>query len=153
MTERMTRDEVTAIKMLLASLSNEKYALERISKRLDMVPDGKERLKQHTEDLQKLMDEIVNTITAEQCKVIYGTMKDYEMRLVPKLMPMSTNVLMTKDQAKNLMDCARIKCQGCVEDGESCRRCQVYQIMEETVPLDDYGNGMICPYSLAEWEN
>ena len=153
MMERMTRQEVSAIKMLFASLSNEKYALDGLTRRLGMIPDGVDRLRRCTADLQKIMDEIVGTITTEQCKSIYGTMKDYEMRLVPKLTPMTTNVLMTKDQAKDLMDCARVKCHDCVEDGESCRSCRVYKIMEETVPLDDYGDGMICPYSLAEWDD
>lgn len=153
MIERMTRNELTSIKMMFASLSNEKYSLDNLGRRLDMVENGRERLREHVEGLQKLMDDITETITIEQCKAIYSTMKDYEMRLVPRLTPISTNVLMTKEQAKRLMDCARIKCHDCVEDSETCRDCQIYQMMEEIVPLDDYGEGLICPYSTAEWSD
>ena len=57
----------------------------------------------------------------------------------------------TKEQAKALLDCARWKCHDCIEDGESCRKCQLYKLLEATTPMDDYGDGMICPYSLAQW--
>ena len=98
------------------------------------------------------MNDLIGTISRSQCRQIYGTMRDFEMRLLPKLTPGSTNILMTKDQGKELLDCARWKCHACVEDGEEARKCKLYQLLEATTPMDNYGDGMLCPYALAEWE-
>ena len=137
--------------MLLAALSTAAYAQEDLQKRLECVPYGNQRLKLAVGGLRAVCDDVIGTITRSQCKQIYGTMKDFEMRLLPKLTPGSTNIIMTKEQGKDLLDCARWKCHDCIEDGESCRKCQLYKLLEATTPMDDYGDGMICPYSLAEW--
>jgi hypothetical protein len=79
-------------------------------------------------------------------------MKDFDMRLLPKLTPGSTNVIMTKEEGMELMDIARWRCHSCAEDGESCRSCRLYKILESTTPMDSYGDGLMCPYALAEWE-
>ena len=145
------RSELTAVRMLLAALSTAAYAQEDLQKRLECVPYGNQRLKLAVGGLRAVCDDVIGTITRSQCKQIYGTMKDFEMRLLPKLTPGSTNIIMTKEQGKDLLDCARWKCHDCIEDGESCRKCQLYKLLEATTPMDDYGDGMICPYSLAEW--
>ena len=80
-------------------------------------------------------------------------MKDMEMRMVPKMMPMSQNVLMEKDNAKALIDRAMERCRGCVEDEVSCRDCGLYKVLESMLPLDSYDNGMLCPYALSEWKD
>ena len=103
--------------------------------------------------LRAICDDLVGTIRRSQCQQIWGTMKDFEMRLLPKLTPGSTNIVLTKEEGKQLLDCARWKCHDCIEDGESCRQCQLYKLLEATTPMDDYGDGMICPYSLAEWRD
>ena len=59
----------------------------------------------------------------------------------------------TKEQAKDLMDCARWQCHDCVNSGEEARGCRLYKLLESTTPADDYGDGMVCPYALAEWKD
>jgi len=51
-----------------------------------------------------------------------------------------------------LVDMAREKCKGCVEDGNGARQCELYRFLEVTSPMEDYGDGLMCPYALAEWE-
>lgn len=150
--ERLMRSELTAVRMLLAALSTASYAREDLKDRLECVPYGNQRLRMAVGGLRAVCDDLVGTISRSQCKQIYGTMKDFEMRLLPKLTPGSTNIIMTKEQGKELLDCARWKCHACVEDGEHCRECRLYKILEATTPLEDYGDGMLCPYALAQWE-
>lgn len=149
---RLMRSEMTAVRMLLAALSTAAYAKEDLSDRLECVPYGKERLRMAVGGLRAVCDDVIGTISKAQCKQIYGTMKDFEMRLLPKLTPLSTNIIMTKEQGKDLLECARWRCHDCVEDGEHCKECKLYKILEATTPLDDYGDGMLCPYALATWK-
>ena len=149
--ERLVRNEMQSVRMLLAALSTAAYAKEDLQKRLESVPDGNRRLRLALGGLKAVCDDVIGTISQSQCKQIYGTMKDFEMRLLPKLTPGSTNIIMTKEQGKELLDCARWKCHDCIEDGESCRACRLYKLLEATTPMEDYGDGLICPYSLAEW--
>ena len=150
--ERLMRTEMTAVRMLLAALSTAAYAQEDLRHRLECIPSGNQRLRMAVGGLRAVVDDLIGTISLSQCKQIYGTMNDFEMRLLPKLTPGSTNIIMTKDQGIALLDCARWQCHDCVKDGNECRECQLYKIMESTTPLDDYGAGMVCPYSLADWE-
>jgi len=151
--ERLVRNEMTAVRMLLAALSTTLYAQKDLADRLECVPDGNRRMRLAVGGLRAVCDDLIGTISINQCKQIKGTMNDFEMRLLPKLTPGSTNIIMTKEQGKELLDCARWKCHDCIEDGEGCRECQLYKILEATTPMDDYGDGMICPYSLAEWRD
>lgn len=150
--ERLMRSEMTAVRMLLAALSTAAYAKDDLKARLECVPDGNRRLRLALGLLRAVCDDVVGTISLAQSRQILGTMKDYEMRLVPKLTPMSTNIIMTKEEGKDLLELAREKCVGCTEDGDSCRECKMYKLLEATTPMDDYGSGLICPYSLAKWE-
>lgn len=150
--ERLNRIEMQSVRMMLAALSVAAYAEKDLNKRLECVPAGNQRMKMAEGSLRSVINDLVGTISRSQCKQIYGTMKDFEMRLLPKLTPGSTNVLMTKEQGMELMDCARWQCHSCVKDGEEARRCKLYQLLESTTPMDDYGDGLVCPYALAEWE-
>lgn len=151
--ERLLRPELIAVRMLLASLSSASYAKEDLQKRLECVPDGNRRLRLALGGLKAVCDDLVGTITSQQAKQLLGTMKDYEMRLVPKLTPLSENILLTKEQGKDLIDCAREMCNVCTRDGHTCRECRLYKLLEATTPLDHYGDDIMCPYSLATWEN
>lgn len=150
--ERLNRIEMQAVRMMLAALSVATYAKEDLHDRLECVPSGNQRMRLAVGALRAICDDLVGTISRGQCKQIYGTLRDFEMRLLPKLTPGSTNIIMTKEQGKDLLDCARWKCQSCVEDGEACRQCRLYQLLEATTPMDNYGDGLVCPYSMAEWE-
>ena len=107
--ERLKRSEMTAVRMLLAGLSTAGYARDDLQERLKAVPDGNGRMRRSIGLLKAVTDDLVGTISKAQCKQLYGTMKDFEMRLVPKLTPMSQNVIMTAEEVKELLECARWK--------------------------------------------
>ena len=151
--ERLRRTELLAVRLMLAALSCMASAEEDLHDRLGQVPDGHERIHALVVQFRELCDDIACTINRNQCRHIYNTMKDFEMRLVPKLTPMTTNLIMDKETGKALIDCARWKCHDCAEDATSCRKCTLYKLLEATTPLDDYDDGLICPYVLREWEN
>ena len=152
MNERLVRSEMTSVRMLLAMLSVAEYAKEDLKAPLDRVPHGNRQLRMACGLMRSVVNKMIDTISTSQCKQLYGTMKDFEMRLLPKLTPGSTNMIMTKEEGMELMDIARWKCHSCAEDGESCRSCRLYKILEATTPMDSYGDGLMCPYALAEWE-
>lgn len=149
--ERLNRTEMQAVQMTLATLSTAAYAQDDLKKRLECIPDGVKRFRLALGGLRSVANDIIGTISVQQAKHIRNTMNDMELRLVPKLTPVSVNLIFTKDEAKELMDCAREMCVACTEDADSCRKCRLYKVMETHVPLESY-NGLICPYSLAEWE-
>ena len=150
--ERLERSELAALKMMLAELSSGTWVRDELKNRLPCIPYGRQRLLLALGVLRAVCDDMIGTIPVAQAKQIMGTLKDYEIRLIPKLTPNSTNIILTREEAKDLMDMARERCSSCVEDGESCRQCKLYQLLEATTPLNDYGNGLTCPYALAEWE-
>ena len=151
--ERLKRNEMNSLRMLLANLSSAEYVRMELKNRLDCIPDGNRRFRLALGGLKAVCEDVIGTISAAQAKQIYGTLKDYRMQMVPKAMPGTVNIMLTKEQGVELIDLARERCHGCVEDGNSCRECRLYKLFEATTPLDDYGDGLICPYSLAEWED
>lgn len=150
--ERLRRTEMNGLRMLLAHLSTACYFQEDIQDRLKMIRYGKERLQMAVGGLRSVCDDIIGTVTRDQAKQIKNTMCDFDLRMVPKATPESTKIIMTREQGIMLMNLARERCHGCVEDGTGCRKCELYRLLESTTPLDDYGDGLICPYSLAQWE-
>ena len=76
---------------------------------------------------------------------------DYKIELVARMKPNSQNVLLTKEQTKNLVDLAQEKCDGCVESGEEVEKCELFKLLETLTPLETYDT-FICPYALARWE-
>ena len=150
--ERLKRAELAALKMLLAELSSGTWVRDELWDRLLCIPNGRRRLLLSLGGLRAICNDLIGTIPIAQASQIRGTLKDYEIRLIPKLTPNSKNIILTREEAQDLMDMAREMCRSCVEDGESCRKCKMYKLLEATTPLNDYGSGLSCPYSLAEWE-
>ena len=149
---RLVRNEMQAVRMLLAGLSTVGYAKDDLKDVMGLVPNGNRRLKMALGQLTSVTNDIIGVISIAQCRQIQGTMKDFEMRLVPKLTPANRCLVLTKEEGMELIDCAREKCRMCTEDGNSCKKCRLYKFLEAAIPKDDYGDGLICPYSLAEWE-
>lgn len=151
--ERLKRAEFEAMRCLLGAVSYTATARDDLQKRLECVPYGNQRMNMVLGGLKAIADDLIGTVPRGQCKQIRNTMQDMEMRMVPKMMGMSQNVILEKDNAKALIDVAMEKCRGCVEDEESCRRCGLYRVLESFLPLDSYDNGMLCPYALSEWQD
>ena len=151
--ERLNRHEYEALRCLLGAVSYAGHAKEDLQTRLRMIPCGRQRMAMVLGGLKSIADDLVGTMPVGQCKQIRNTMSDMEIRMVPKMAAMSQNVILEKDNAKALIDAAREKCRGCVEDEKSCRRCRLYTLFESFLPLDTYDGGMLCPYSMSEWKD
>lgn len=152
--ERMTRSGVEGVRLMLGALSYLAHARDDLSRgELERIPYGKQRMNMLIGGLRAIADDLIGTMTRQQCMQNRNTMKDMEIRIVPKCTPMGTSVVMEAELARDLTDKSRAACRECTKDGTQCRSCRLYQIMEATTPLEDYGNGMMCPYALAEWED
>lgn len=150
--ERMTRTELNSLQMLLVAINFAAHGIEDLSKRLDCIPSGKQRMKMSLGGLKAVADDLVGTITRDQARKLKNTMDDMEVRITPRNMPETVNIMLDRDQAMALIDAAKVKCTNCAEDGENCRKCRLYQLLEAYTPLEDYGSGLTCPYALIDWE-
>ena len=150
--ERLTRTEMNAVKLTISLTSVVNYAREDLVKKLEVIPDGIARMNAVTNDLNELLQDILGTVSYKQSKQLLNDAKDLEIRLVPKMTSDNASVLFKRDEFESLINCAREKCKFCTEDGRSCERCDLYRILEAKVPLEDYGDGIACPYAYTEWE-
>lgn len=151
--ERLTRSEYYGLMQIMIVLNYAAHGQDDLRERLKSIPSGNQRMAMALGGLRAICDDIVGTIPVGQAKQIRNTMQDRDVQIVPKLTARSRNVIFEESVAKALMDAAMEKCRGCVEDGESCRKCKLYKVMEAAMPLDHYGDTVLCPYALAEWED
>ena len=149
---RLNRGEFEAVRCLLGAVNYAAHANDDLKKRLMIIPGGDQRMADALQDLRDITDDVIGTVPRGQCRQLRNTMRDMEIRMVPKLSPMSLNVILDRDKAKALIDIAMERCHGCVEDERSCRKCALYRVLESFLPLDSYENSLLCPYSRAEWE-
>ena len=149
--ERLRRNEMIALRLLMSLVSEMEYVKEDLSERLECVPNGKARLNMMCGNAVSLFRDILGTVTDRQRRQLRNSAKDFKIKLVPALTPMGNNVMITLDEVMELTDCAREKCKMCAETGETCRKCRLYQWLEANIPLDDYGDGIMCPYANIDW--
>ena len=121
--------------------------------RFEMIPQGTERLLWVSDETDKLLNELRETIPIEQRLNLQNTAQEYECRLAPKLTPFKTNIVMQKDEFKELIDLARAKCIDCMDSDTECEKCKLFKLLTVILPLDDYHDGMLCPYNMGEWKN
>lgn len=150
---RLTRNERIAMLWFANADTTMEELQTSLAKRLDMIKAGPERLKVLAEETDKLLNEIRLTIPIEQRLSLQNTGSDYEVRLTPKATPQVTSVVMMKEEFKQLVDIAREKCHDCIENDESCAKCQLYKLLTSILPLDDYHDSLLCPYNLGQWGN
>ena len=150
MDKRFVNKEFTLLKRLTAFMSDLLYAKDDLAPRLQLVENGQQRMDKILDDVSSLIKDVLATGPESQKKQLSNTIKDYKVELMPKLAPGSSNVLMTKEQAKRLIDIAQEKCKSCVENSEEAKRCALYQILEITALTDSY-DSLLCPYSRATW--
>lgn len=151
--ERLTRPEMNAVRMMLILASSMAYAKEDLCKRVKSVPDGTERMDKLLDDCSALFEDILGTVSDKQRKQLRNSAKDYEIRLVPKSTPWRTTIAVQKDDVIAITDCARERCKYCTLDGKDAQECHLYKLLEAYIPLDDYGDDIICPYAYAEWRD
>ena len=121
--------------------------------RLYMVQGAPETLHDVSQETDWLLNELRKTIPIEQRLNLQNTAQEYEIRLVPKATPGKTVVVMQKEEFKDLVDQARAKCVDCMESDKDCEKCKLFRLLTVVLPLEDYHNGMLCPYNMGEWGN
>jgi hypothetical protein len=149
--ERLKRSEFEAVRCLLGAISYAAHAQDDLKDRLQCLDRGKQQMAMMVGSMRSIANKLLETVPTGQCRQLKNTMTDMEMRMVPKLTRMSTNVIFDLETAKSLIDIAMEKCKGCVEDGRSCRECALYKVLESTTPLDNY-DSLNCPYARSEWD-
>ena len=97
--ERLVRSEYEAVRCLLGAVSYTAHAKDDLQRRLDCIPNGKQRIAMVLGGLRAIADDIIGTIPQGQCRQLRNTMKDMEMRMVPKLTTGSQNVILEKETA------------------------------------------------------
>lgn len=150
METRYVRNEMDLMKRMAAFISELLYAQEDLQKKLNIVENGNDRLTKILDETSELVKDLVNIMPDNQKRQFRNALKDYSIQLVPKLTPGSPNVLITKEQAKALVELAQERCANCVEMPYEAEKCPVYQVLN-TVALPDSYDINICPYSIAEW--
>ena len=150
MDKRFVNKEFSLLKRLAAFISDLLYAQEDLDSRLALIPDGRQRMNKVLDDTSKFVQDILATGPDAQKRQLSNTIKDYKVELMPKLAPGSPNIVMTKEQAKQLVDIAQEKCKSCVEDPAKAQKCALYQVLSITALPDTY-DSLLCPYSRATW--
>lgn len=149
---RLTRTETHCVQWLMNAMSSFRYAADDLKERLKLVPDGPGRIRELNEFSSNLLTDIADTIPDKQRRHLINLAQDMEVRLVPKMTPKTVTVVLTKEEATELVDAAQERCKCCVDFADESEKCRLRQILEVVVPLEDYG-GLLCPYSKAEWED
>lgn len=150
--ERLTRPEMACCRSIMTLASDLHYAKDDLKKRLKTVPDGEQRMDAVCGEIDSLFRDILGTVSDRQRKQLRNQAKDLVMKAVPKLSAADNKVMIYIDEVKELVDCAREKCRICAKDGTECRSCRLYKWLETNIPLDDYGDDLICPYARRDWE-
>lgn len=150
---RLRRNEKMAMLCLMYAATILDDLQKEIPERLQMIRQGTDRLHILSSGLDELLNDLRVTVPENRRIGIQNTAMDYEVRLTPKLTPMETSVVMTKEEFRNLVDFAREHCTSCVEDDEECASCELYKVLTSTLPLDDYHDTNLCPYNLGQWGN
>ena len=149
----LTRGERASVTFLMNAASAIIDAKEDLSDRLKAIDGGEELMDQVAEGCVKLLTEVRRTIPERQRTSLANTAEDYEMRLVPKLTPSKTSVIVQKEDFRCLVDAAQAKCRQCVEDSRGAKQCDLYKLLVTILPLDEYPEMNLCPYNMAWWEN
>lgn len=150
---RLTRSEKMAMLELAYMATVFDDLRNDLKDRLKMIGVGTERMEDLAAESENILNDLRLTIPMNQRMSLQNTATDYEMRLTPKATPTVTRVVMEKEEFRQLVDIARIKCRECVENDEDCQKCELYKLLTSVLPLDEYNGGMFCPYNLGEWGN
>ena len=150
--ERMVRNEYLAMRSILGAVSFLSAAKRALANRLESIPSGKQRMGMAFGAVQALADDLIGTMTTQQAKQLQNTMSDMEIQMVPKLTPNSRNAVVPIDTMTELVWAAREKCHMCTAMDQDIRECKLYRILEAVSPLEDYGDGLVCPYyDMEKW--
>lgn len=150
---RLKRSERDGVLAMIQALSLLEQVEKEIPERIGLAEDGVARMAQVNEDANRLLTDIKVTIPLNQRMGIDHTGRDYQMRLMPSATPYNTSVVLTKEEFRRLVDLARATCKDCVKDDYECETCELFTLLTDILPVDDYHMMALCPYNLGEWKN
>ena len=150
---KLTRSEKMSMILMSYAATVLSDLREELSDRLETVVNGSERMKELADKSDELLNEIRRTVPMNQRKQLQNTAMDFEMRLTPKATPSTTNVVMQKEEFRELVDYARATCKDCTLDDTDCENCGLFQLLTVILPLEDYKGQFLCPYNLGKWGN
>lgn len=149
----LTRTEKMSLTFLMNAASALAEAKDDLADRLGRIDGGRERMEKLVEESLSLLTDVRMTIPEKQRQNLANTAMDYEMRMVPKLTPTSTNVIVQKEEFRAMVDAAQEKCGACADLNEECGKCKLFRLLTVVLPLDSYDGTILCPYNRAEWGN
>lgn len=149
----LTRHEKMSMMFLMNTVSALIDSKEDLADRLKRIDGGTERMATLADTSMGLLDDLRTTIPTNQRVNLNNTAKDYEMRLVPKMTPNKTNVVVQKEEFRKLVNAAQVKCRECTLNDEECKQCELYQLLTVILPMEKYNALNLCPYMIADWEN
>ncbi len=149
----VTRQEKMSILFLMNTVSAMMDSRDELKDRVSRIDGGAELMDTMVDSSEKLLTEIRRTIPEDQRVSINNISKDMEMRMVPKMTPTKTTVMVQKEEFRQLVDAAQVKCRDCAEDNVQCRECGLFRLLKVVLPLDSYDGTFLCPYNMAGWEN
>ena len=150
---RLTRSEKMSMILLSYAATVLSDLRSELSDRLEIVENGSERMKELAVKSEELLNEIRRTVPMNQRMQLHNTASDFEMRLTPKATPTTTNVVMQKEEFRELVDYARATCKECTLDDNECEGCGLFQLLTVVLPMDEYHGQLLCPYNLGKWGN
>jgi len=149
----ITRQEKMSILFLMNTVSAMMDSREELKDRVSRIEGGQELMDEMVDSSEQLLTEIRKTIPTSQRVSLNNISKDMEMRMVPKMTPSKTTVLVQKEDFRQLVDAAQVKCRECTDDSVQCRQCGLFKLLQSVVPLEKYDGTFLCPYNMAGWEN
>lgn len=149
----ITRQEKMSILFLMNTVSAMMDSREELKDRVSRIEGGQELMNEMVDSSEQLLTEIRKTIPTSQRVSLNNISKDMEMRMVPKMTPSKTTVLVQKEDFRQLVDAAQVKCRECTDDSVQCRQCGLFKLLQSVVPLEKYDGTFLCPYNMAGWEN
>lgn len=151
--ERLNATEMRSIRWLLGALSICSRAEKDMERRLECIPEGKRRFRLMLGQLRAICNDLIGTTPIKQARTVQTTTHDMELRLVPKLTPGDHNALINGHDLAFLVGYAKdALCTTCIADGDECRKCELYQILESLCPQQDWGGKGLCPYNRDDWQ-
>ena len=149
----ITRQEKMSILFLMNTVSAMMDSREELKDRVSRIEGGQELMNEMVDSSEQLLTEIRKTIPTSQRVSLNNISNDMEMRMVPKMTPSKTTVLVQKEDFRQLVDAAQVKCRECTDDSVQCRQCGLFKLLQSVVPLEKYDGTFLCPYNMAGWEN
>lgn len=151
--ERMRRDEMNAMVYMQCAIAAMGYCWKDLRNRLEYIPAGVQRFKMAMGAMKSIFDDLHETLPTKSERRMSTISHDFKIVLVPKPTSEPQKLVLDRDDAIALMEATIYRCKDCVKSDEEARKsCRLYSILETYMPLNDYGDGLMCEYGKRQIE-